>query len=139
MNTENNITNLILELKKMCLSLHGKRKEHLEDDGYSGVNDLINTVVAKIFNVSTEDMKSKTRKREICDARQAAMFFYKEYTKLSLEKIGRNFGNRDHSTVIHAIEAVNNLLDTDKSYLFTFNGCRSRIETELDKLNLYEK
>ncbi|MFN8436764.1 MAG: chromosomal replication initiator protein DnaA [Cytophagales bacterium] len=78
--------------------------------------DFIQKAVAESFKVSVEEMKDKTRKKEIVIARQTAMYFAKNYTNLSLKAIGYHFGKRDHTTVLHAIEAVNNMLDTDKAF-----------------------
>lgn len=78
--------------------------------------DYIQKFVAENFNVSVEAMKDKTRKREIVVARQVAMYFAKNYTNLSLKTIGHHFGNRDHSTVIHALTSVNDLMDTDRKF-----------------------
>jgi chromosomal replication initiator protein len=49
-------------------------------------------------------------------ARQTAMYFAKNHTNLSLKAIGYHFGKRDHTTVLHAIESVNNMIDTDKEF-----------------------
>jgi len=58
----------------------------------------------------------KTRKREIVQARQLAMFFSKRMTKSSLSSIGLHCGNKDHATVLHACRTVNNLIETDKQF-----------------------
>jgi len=61
-------------------------------------------------------MQSKTRKREIVQARQVAMYFSKNLTKSSLATIGAQIGGKDHATVLHACKTVNNLIDTDKRF-----------------------
>ena len=63
-----------------------------------------------------ELLKSKTRKREIVQARQLAMFFAKQLTKSSLATIGAHCGGKDHATVLHACRTVNNLAETDKRF-----------------------
>lgn len=78
--------------------------------------DYIQKYIAEYFNVTVESLKAKTRKREIVVARQVAMYFAKEYTNLSLKSIGFYFGNRDHSTVIHALTSVSDLMDTDRKF-----------------------
>ena len=75
--------------------------------------DYIQKTVAEYFNLKAEDLKAKTRKKEIVIARQVAMYFSKEYTNHSLKSIGYHFGGRDHSTVIHAVQTVNDMLDID--------------------------
>jgi chromosomal replication initiator protein len=61
-------------------------------------------------------MKSKTRKREVVQARQIAMYFSKSLTKASLASIGAHCGGKDHATVLHACRTVNNLMETDKRF-----------------------
>lgn len=78
--------------------------------------DYIQKYVANYFNVTVDLLKAKTRKREIVVARQVAMYLTKEFTNMSLKSIGYNFGNRDHSTVIHAISTVNDMMDTDTQF-----------------------
>jgi chromosomal replication initiator protein len=80
--------------------------------------EFIQKVVCDYFNVSLEILSSKTRKREIVQARQLVMLFAKEYTKSSLAMIGAHCGNKDHATVLHAVRTINNLIETDKQ----FNG-----------------
>jgi len=76
--------------------------------------DYIQKVVCDYFSLPLEQINSKTRKREIVQARQIAMFFSKKHTKSSLATIGLHCGNKDHATVLHACRTVNNLLETDK-------------------------
>jgi len=78
--------------------------------------DYIQKVVCDYFNMPVDMMKSKTRKREIVQARQIAMFFAKNMTKSSLATIGAMIGGKDHATVLHACKTVNNLLETDKRF-----------------------
>jgi chromosomal replication initiator protein len=78
--------------------------------------DYIQKIVSDYFNIPVDVINSKTRKREIVQARQIAMFFSKKYTKSSLATIGIHCGNKDHATVLHACRTVNNLLDTDKQF-----------------------
>ncbi|MAO02470.1 MAG: chromosomal replication initiator protein DnaA [Flavobacteriales bacterium] len=89
--------------------------------------DYIQKVVCDYFDIPIETMKSKTRKREIVQCRQLAMFFSKQMTKNSLAMIGKHCGNKDHATVLHACKTVNNLADTDKR----FKGYISDIEKKL--------
>jgi len=78
--------------------------------------DYIQKVVSDYFSIPVDVVNSKTRKREIVQARQIAMYFSKKYTKSSLATIGIHCGNKDHATVLHACRTVNNLLDTDKQF-----------------------
>lgn len=78
--------------------------------------DYIQKVVCDYFDLPIELLKSKTRKREVVQARQIAMFFAKQLTKSSLASIGAHCGGKDHATVLHACKTVNNLIDTDKRF-----------------------
>jgi chromosomal replication initiator protein len=78
--------------------------------------DFIQKVICDYFDIPIETMKSKTRKREIVQCRQLAMYFSKQMTKNSLAMIGKHCGNKDHATVLHACKTVNNLADTDKRF-----------------------
>ena len=78
--------------------------------------DYIQKVVCDYFDLPIELLKSKTRKREVVQARQIAMFFAKKMTKSSLANIGLNCGGKDHATVLHACRTVNNLQETDKAF-----------------------
>jgi len=78
--------------------------------------DYIQKVVCDYFDMPIELLKSKTRKREIVQARQLAMYFAKQLTKSSLASIGAQCGNKDHATVLHACRTVNNLAETDKRF-----------------------
>ncbi|RPG60699.1 MAG: chromosomal replication initiator protein DnaA [Flavobacteriales bacterium TMED191] len=78
--------------------------------------DYIQKVVCDYFDLSIDTLKSKTRKRNIVQARQLAMYFSKQLTKSSLANIGARCGGKDHATVLHACKTVNNLVDTDKDF-----------------------
>jgi len=78
--------------------------------------DYIQKVVCDYFDLPIELLKSKTRKREVVQARQIAMYFAKSMTKSSLATIGLHCGGKDHATVLHACRTVNNLMDTDKRF-----------------------
>jgi chromosomal replication initiator protein len=78
--------------------------------------DYIQKVVCDYFNLPIELIKSKTRKREVVQARQIAMYFAKSMTKSSLATIGMHCGGKDHATVLHACRTVNNLIETDKRF-----------------------
>jgi len=78
--------------------------------------DYIQKTVSEYFQLDTDTLKSKTRKRHIVQARQLAMFFAKKFTKASLANIGSQIGDRDHATVLHACKTVDNLITTDKQF-----------------------
>ena len=71
--------------------------------------------------------KDKARKKEIVIARQVAMYFSKDFTNNSLKSIGFHFGGRDHSTVIHAVQSVNDMIDTDNIFRKNVEEIKKRI------------
>jgi len=77
--------------------------------------DQIQKKVAEHFNVKISDMHSARRSRTVARPRQIAMFLSKNLTTRSLPEIGRKFGGRDHTTVIHAIKKVKELVKNDSS------------------------
>ena len=91
--------------------------------------DYIQKIVCDYFDLSIDSFKSKTRKRNIVQARQLAMYFSKQLTKSSLANIGAQCGEKDHATVLHACKTVNNLAETDKTF-------RTYIEEIEKKFNL---
>ena len=78
--------------------------------------DHMQQIIADYFNLDIESLHSKTRKRNVVQARQLAMFFSKKYTKNSLSTIGSQIGQRDHATVLHACKTVENLIETDRAF-----------------------
>lgn len=88
----------------------------------------IQRIVCEYFDIPENLVRAKTRKREVVQARQVAMFFSKEFTQHSLKTIGLHFGGRDHSTVIHANQSVVNQIETDHKYAEMINEIRHTIE-----------
>jgi chromosomal replication initiator protein len=93
--------------------------------------EYIQKLVCDYFTIPVEQVKSKTRKREIVQARQISMFYAKDLTKSSLKTIGMHFGGRDHSTVIHACQTVNDLMETDKKFKADIDEIGKRIKMNL--------
>jgi chromosomal replication initiator protein len=90
--------------------------------------DYIQKTVSEYFHLKTEDLKDKTRKKEVVIARQLAMYFAKEYTNLSLKSIGYHFGGRDHSTVIHAVQTVNDMYDVDSRFRSSVDELKKKLK-----------
>ncbi len=93
--------------------------------------DYIQKTVCEHFGVPLEKLKEKTRKRAIVQARQLSMFLAKNYTKNSLKSIGKHFGGRDHSTVIHSCQAIQNLLDTDTKFKENVQDVQKKIQMSI--------
>lgn len=89
--------------------------------------DYIQKVICDYFDMPIDLLKSKTRKREIVQARQLAMYFSKQLTKNSLASIGAQCGNKDHATVLHACRTVNNLTETDKRFRTYVDDLRKKL------------
>ncbi len=77
---------------------------------------VVAQTVCSYFNVPYEKLLEKTRKRPIVEARQISMFLAKSFTKNSLKTIGEHFGGRDHTTVIHSLNTVKDLMQFDTNY-----------------------
>jgi chromosomal replication initiator protein len=106
-----------LNKKKITLDLaHQMIDKFVKSTAREVSIDYIQKIVCDYFNLPVEAINSKTRKREIVQARQLAMFFSKKHTKNSLATIGVHCGNKDHATVLHAIKTINNLMETDKQF-----------------------
>ena len=79
------------------------------------VNDIIEKVCT-YYKVDTSTIHTKTRKREVVQVRQVAMYLAKKHTDTSSSKIGKLIGNKDHATVLHACKIVKDQVDVDKSF-----------------------
>ena len=90
--------------------------------------EQIQRVVCEYLKIPEDLVRARTRKREIVQARQVAMFFAKQLTKHSLKTIGLHFGGRDHSTVIHAVQSVSDQIDTDPSFREMVSAVRKKLE-----------
>lgn len=75
--------------------------------------ELVLSIVSKVFQVSVEDIKGNSRRREISQARQVSMYLMRQHTDLSLPKIGEVFGGKDHSTVLYSCDKVNQQREQD--------------------------
>ena len=92
-----------------------------------GMNQ-IQKIVCDFFDIPVDLLRAKTRRHEVVIARQTAMFLAKDLTNSSLKTIGLHFGGRDHSTVIHACQAVEEFLKTDSVYKQHLDQIRRKIE-----------
>ena len=90
--------------------------------------DQIQIKVSEYFNLPVDLLRAKTRRQEIVHARQIAMYLAKELTNSSLKTIGLHFGGRDHSTVIHACQAVEEYIKTDSGFRQNIESLQRRIK-----------
>lgn len=79
------------------------------------VLDVI-SVASLYFKIPISKITGPKRDREIIDARHMSMYFIKNYSTLSLVEIGKYFGNRDHTSVIHAVKTVEKIRSVDERY-----------------------
>lgn len=77
--------------------------------------DMIKKTVCRHFNLKDSDMESSNRSRNLAFPRQIAMYLCRDLTSLSLPKIGEHFGNRDHTTVLHACEKINSEIKSNQN------------------------
>ena len=90
--------------------------------------DNIQKIVAAHFQVRVSDLKSKNRSRSFAVPRQIAMFLARKLTHASTTEIGRRFGGKDHSTVIHSTNKIENLLKTDTALHATIQTIEQKID-----------
>ena len=84
--------------------------------------------VAEHFNIKQADMQSPRRARQVARPRQVAMFLAKQLTTRSLPEIGRKFGGRDHTTVMHAVKKVEELCAADQGFAEDVDLLRRMLE-----------
>jgi chromosomal replication initiator protein len=94
--------------------------------------NLIKRRVCDYFDINFDALSSKTRTKELAYNRQIAMYLARELTNVSLPKIGENFGNRDHSTVMHACDKIRSLIDSDENTRNVINILISAIKNNVD-------
>ena len=127
-----NVTSNIRELEGCLISLLAKASLEGREITVDLARDVLKVVVGDIkspitvediqravcdyFNIPEDLLRAKTRKQEIVNARQIAMYLTKEMTNSSLKTIGLHFGGRDHSTVIHAYQSVEDQMKLDQKF-----------------------
>ena len=89
--------------------------------------DLIQTLVCKYFKISKNEMLSSRRSRYLVRPRQTAIYLTKILTSKSLPEIGREFSNRDHTTVIHSIKTIENLKKNDTELCANIDTLKNQI------------
>ncbi len=89
--------------------------------------EVILKVIADNFDLSIEDLKSNSRRREISWARQLGMYLMRQHTALSLPRIGDEFGGKDHTTVIYSCDKIAQLQQSDRTLANTLRQLSDRI------------
>lgn len=84
-------------------------------------------IVQNTFGIDNKSFNSKSRKREIVYARQAAMYLCSKHTSQSLSRIGMLVGGRDHATVLYSLKNVEDLLETDKDFKIKYDQAEAQL------------
>ena len=139
-----NVTSNIRELEGCLISLMAKASLEGRDITVDLARDVLKVVVGDVkspltietiqrtvceyFSIPEDLIRAKTRKQEVVNARQIAMYLAKEMTNCSLKTIGLHFGGRDHSTVIHAYQSVEDQMRIDQKYLSNVTQIKRRLQ-----------
>jgi len=112
------IANATLAHREITVDLAGQITEKIVGEQQNDITiDKVQKVVCDYFNITRDDLLSKTRKRQIVQARQIAMYMSRSLiSNCSLSTIGAEIGGKDHATVLHACTTVNDLMSTDKTF-----------------------
>ena len=101
--------------KKITPEFAKESLSNLFTDDQKDINvETIKRTVSKYFNISIKDIEGKKRSRDIAHPRQIAMYLTRNFTDLSLPKIGKAFGGKDHTTVLHACEKIAEEIKNDE-------------------------
>lgn len=92
--------------------------------------DLLQQIVAEMYNISVDDLKGKKRNTEISVPRQIAMYIARTYINESLPKIGSEFGGKDHTTVMHSVNKISKEVKSDKKLADEINKIVNRMNVE---------
>lgn len=139
-----NVTSNIRELEGCLISLLARSSLESKEINVDLARDVLQSVVSNVkspisieeiqhivcdyFNIPDDLIRAKTRKQEVVNARQIAMYLVKELTNSSLKTIGLHFGGRDHSTVIHSCQTVEEQLKINQRFRDTVHQVKRKIE-----------
>ena len=102
-------------------------KDFINSNNKSINVEFIQKLVASHFNLNIQELLSPRRSRSLARPRQLAMYLHKQHTTNSLPDIGRKFSNRDHTTVIHAVKKIDELLKKDNDIRESVATLRKKI------------
>ena len=124
------IAHATLTKERITLDLAKRVIEKIVMPGTKEISlDKIESTVCDYFGINSDALLSKTRRREIVQARQIAMYLGRNLTNISLASIGKRIGNKDHATVLHACNTVTNLIETDRSFKQYVTDIERQLET----------
>ena len=111
------IANATLAHKEATVELAEKITEKLVGEQKNDLSmDKVKNAVCDYFNIPEDMLLSKSRKRQIVQARQIAMYLTRQHINCSLSIIGAELGGKDHATVLHACTTVTDLMSTDRTF-----------------------
>lgn len=93
------------------------------------IDSIINKV-CNYYHIDTSTIHTKTRKREVVQVRQVAMYLAKKYTDISSSKIGQLIGNKDHATVLHACKIIKDQVEINKTFKNEIEEIESSLHTQ---------
>jgi chromosomal replication initiator protein len=142
-----NVTSNIRELEGCLISLLARSSLEHRDINIDLARDVVQSVVGEVrshitieqiqrtvaehLGIPEDLLRAKTRKQEVANARQIAMYLAKELTNSSLKTIGLHFGGRDHSTVIHAYQTIEDNISTDHKQKSLVQQLKTKLEHSL--------
>ncbi|MCX6145370.1 MAG: chromosomal replication initiator protein DnaA [Ignavibacteriales bacterium] len=122
------IARVSLDNREITVELARDVLRMVVNESKSPINiDQIQHIVCEFFDIPEDLLRAKTRKQEVVNARQIAMYLSKELTNSSLKTIGLHFGGRDHSTVIHSCQTIHDRITSDSAFKQNVDQLRRRI------------
>jgi chromosomal replication initiator protein len=103
-------------------------KDIIQEESRGITIDMIQRAVASHYVLKVSDLKSRNNSRSIAVPRQVAMYLCKILTKASLPEIGREFGGKHHTTVLHSIHKIENLYEKDEDFHRLINSLITEIK-----------
>lgn len=116
--------------EKESVAMEKVLKDLVKDRSPQVTVESVQQVVSSQFAIKITDLKSPKRTRNLAFARQVAMYLSRKLANASMPAIGEKFGNRDHSTVFHAIQVIERRRDEDPGFHATLEGLERMIETQ---------
>ncbi len=127
----------VLELKPIQISINEIKlikMEEMEAKVLTRRVDLIKDLVLGYYKQSWNQIDNRIRKREIVQSRHLLIYFFRHKLNFGLKQIGRMFAEaRDHSTIIHSIQVVKDLYDSDVEFRNDFEKLNELIDYELNR------
>lgn len=115
--------------KKITPQFAKENLSNLFTDEQKDINaETIKRAVSKYFNITVKDLEGKKRSRDVAHPRQIAMYLTRKLTDLSLPKIGKSFGGKDHTTVLHAYEKISDEIKSNDSTRLSIEEIEERIK-----------